>query len=1615
MATLTRQQRMLFDELHNSRLEDFKTFNKKSYRGIWNSVIEKYPESAHFIYELLQNADDAEATKVYIIVNRHEMIFKHNGKKHFDVTPEDAVPVGDINSITGIGDSSKIETENKIGKFGVGFKAVFQYTDTPEIYDDYFKFKIENYIVPTLLPYDHPEREEGETLFLFPFKNEDTAYNEIIRKLENLDNPILFLRNLQKIVWRIDRKKNTIGDELSYGKALLEKEKYKDGTYLEKYKLTDSNGSRTIFLFSENIEITEENKILPISVGFFYDDKEKKLITNTQQNIFCFFPTKETFKACFISHGPFLLTDNRQNLKPNEEYNKTIIGYIAELAAHAVLHLRDYGIEHDNYLIDENLTEIIPEYKYKHSWYGNSLDEIFEEPIKQAFADILFSEEIIMSRSNTYLKLEDAYIAAPRELEGLLSQKQMSSILIYAEEDDDKKVADFMKWELSQNISRRDDDIFEDVNEFSSEYFGRSITANFMEKQDFRWVIRLYNFLRSAAPKLWKILDKNTPQYKLVFRSAPIIKTQKGQWVSAFLDSTTPNVYLPLKKKDISSDYNFVAEEYLKNERALKFFEELNIKEPDELDYIQSIILNKFRGEEFDIDNDDIISDFGVIYSYYKRIQENSKRQEFVELIKNRIYLVSVAGYLERPESMYFKIPQLESYFSYTEEVNYLDMDFYDSVVSKYEKDEITNFMALLGVHRYPKMQSLRRYNKYFVSLPTRELIRTYDISEYQIDDFVLEHFNEIIDNNIDEELSIYLWNDILPGLNFNDYGRLTYRYRRKYARTYSIDYYESSFKCDLINKPWVYNIHGELVSPKELCQEDLAPEYNRNNGLIDFLKIQKRERPIILEMGGTEEQQNDYDFGKSIKEEYGSELSEDEMRQALSKAMEEKRARQQKIQVSVQDAEDEEDESNNSNNEIEEESIESKLNKKWEKKANELITRPHSSPNMENSLPEYAQNNQEEQSVQPFFDNKSPRDRSQQSSSSNSDVEKKFKAKEEEAKEKAEKTSELLQILELLNNENKFTFKWYKLLMELMHANRTESVNRHIQIDFTEWSYICSDKILHLTNPSLPIPQWVSESESFAITSLGREPKKIEGVIVKTDDTSVDIAIERTKVLDDICANAKAIRLTAENSSNFIDSLEKRFLQLGFDDDYDMNEHLTKNIKFIYGPPGTGKTTRVVEIISDILKAPSKKTNILVLTPTNKAADVVSLKMVDDDVCYNYLTRFGATESLYLIEDAAIVSNRDQTDMDFLDHNIVVTTAARYAYDYLQPDDTFICDYPWDYIIIDEASMIDILTVTYILYRGANSNIIISGDPKQIQPVAQNDMPTYNVYDLVGLHGFADALNRYKRYPVIPLTVQHRSIDSIGRIVSKFAYDGIVQSDPNRSPQKALKLDALDISDVNFMGFDIKDFDNIYGLTAIKQSAFHVYSAIFTYNMVGYVAEQIKKKYPNSHYTIGIVCPYKAEADAIKLMLENKSLDNDCCSISCGTVHSFQGDECDIMFVVLNPPARCSSSSHINNENILNVAMSRARDYIFFVLPKDQVPGFTRKNDIGRLRDSKTSRIMYCSDVEKSIWGASNYIESNTHVTCHMPVNVYYEHLSRYDVRIADDALDIKINDNIN
>ena len=204
MATnISNDERTLFDILRKDKLEDSRTFSKSSNRGLWKTIIEQYPESAHFIYELLQNANDAKATYVKIILSKKGIVFKHNGTIQFSITSLDSKPVGHINAITSIGDSSK-DGLNTIGKFGIGFKSVFTYTDTPEVYDDKFWFRIENYIVPTLLNDDHHLREDGETLFWLPFRanEEEQSYKEIYKKVRWLDNPILFLDSLELVEWK---------------------------------------------------------------------------------------------------------------------------------------------------------------------------------------------------------------------------------------------------------------------------------------------------------------------------------------------------------------------------------------------------------------------------------------------------------------------------------------------------------------------------------------------------------------------------------------------------------------------------------------------------------------------------------------------------------------------------------------------------------------------------------------------------------------------------------------------------------------------------------------------------------------------------------------------------------------------------------------------------------------------------------------------------------------------------------------------------------------------------------------------------------------------------------------------------------------------------------------------------------------------------------------------------------------------------------------------------------------------------------------------------------------------------------------------------------------------
>jgi hypothetical protein len=139
---------------------------------------------------------------------------------------------------------------------------------------------------------------------------------------------------------------------------------------------------------------------------------------------------------------------------------------------------------------------------------------------------------------------------------------------------------------------------------------------------------------------------------------------------------------------------------------------------------------------------------------------------------------------------------------------------------------------------------------------------------------------------------------------------------------------------------------------------------------------------------------------------------------------------------------------------------------------------------------------------------------------------------------------------------------------------------------------------------------------------------------------------------------------------------------------------------------------------------------------------------------------------------------------------------------------------------------------------------------------------------------------------------------------------------------------------------------------------------------------------------------------------------------IQVGTIHGFQGDECDIVIVVLNPPPSITSNQQmfLNKQNILNVAISRARDYLLILIPDEHTEDVQNLHKVTRMEwlvKSKGAFIEYSSHaIEAVIWGNPHFLEENTFSTGHQMVNVYVKPERYYEVRSDDSAIDVQIHD---
>lgn len=1551
---MTEQHQIWFDKLAKDREDSAKTLEKPSMRGIKNSVVEKYSDQAHFIYELLQNANDAEATKSSFQLNNDGLYFRHNGKILFSVSnPEtedqdkENNTLGHINSITSIANSNK--TESSIGKFGVGFKAVFQYTETPRIYDPNFQFKIDRFIIPVKLDSDLSDRPKDETVFYFPFNKSEMpaekAYSDILEKLKKLVYPTLFLSDLQEVKWQAEN--NEVGE---YTKKRIKQEKT-DNIIYERIELNQQVGldqtNEKLYLFSR---LTREHN-LNYSVGYFLGEKNK--LIPKQLSAFCFFPTKETTNLNFILHAPFLLTDSREGIHRSKEHNIKMVDLLSQLAADSLLILKELN------LINDDIFEIIPYKDYIE--YGNEdFFNGFYQKIKQTFK----TEAILPTKEGTFTNKQNAYWAVSPDLTDLFSNEQLAELVknenakwVFTTigRTKDKKITDYIDGGSEMSWNRKDPNLIKSNMDFENK-IADLITSSFIASQSNDWLHRFYEYLSERK------------SYQDKFKTKPIFRDTQGNAVAAFERNGNELhgiLFFPLEETSLT--YKTIATELLKNKKTKEFIENFGVKKPSLKDEIYYHILPLYETNE----SINTRPHFKIFFKFWK---EEGRPEDFINLIKDKPFVLyktkdNETKFRGKASDIYYPTAELKKYFETKPATKFVDLeDYYTFITDEKEQQILKEFLLKLGVGELPRI-----IDETILDIDTiSDVVINYDLQwsnkDKKIIKKTIDGLKEIL-IEITLEKSILVWSFLSNLISKKSADIFMSKYVYSYYGTKSKPIIYGDIELLQYNNKWLFSKNKQRVSPDDITINELADSYERNIELEHLLGF----KPTVV-----------LTEAERIAQKFESEAEAEEARKALEEKREKENRKAERkksgthIEVGTADLED---------------AIESLDN------LSETVSRPKTEKEKTNTLPDFDEDEELAEAI---------------------DI----------AKQKIELKKERQILANSLNESKKYSYDWFKAYLKLLNTyGEKQDTQKQKSISFQEIKpYKADNKYFLLRGASSYISPEIENANDFKISLVfgngKRENITVEGVSKKGQDLLIYC---REPISDNTISqlsNIFKIEINFTPVIDLLDRLENAFENRNYIDPWENIEEAMPSLNYIYGPPGTGKTTTLCNNINEIL-ATNTNAKFLVLTPTNKASDVVCKKLqeINPDICAVRLSSPTDPE----LEGYEIY--RDTLEDDGMQRiDVVASTIHRLPYFEIR-DVGLLFQYNWDYVIFDESSMTGLHYITFAIMAlfktNPNTNLIIAGDPKQIPPVVEIDekelenfdFQDENIYKMMNLESFNPSEQKVRKNDTIQnLDTQYRSIQQIGQLFSELSYSSLLKHDRATNREKAKQLPEkfrnLISSNVAFVDVPLNQDNSIYRVNKLLYSSYHTYCAILVSEIIKYFDSTDESE----QWTIGVIAPYKAQAMLLNKLITSYGISENVKVIS-DTVHGFQGDECDIVFFVCNPNNYYYSGHEkalLSKEYIYNVAISRAKDYLIVLHPYTAIPnnpfinkiGHSYKNNFGNIK------ILEAKDIEKTLFNDSNFIEKNSYVSGHENINVFGLSEMKYFIKANDTAIDIQLRD---
>lgn len=766
-------------------------------------LADRYDDRTHFIFELLQNAEDALGRRgawtgqrrVEFKLTADSLVLSHFGQPFNEA---------DVRGVCGIAESTKDQTS--IGRFGIGFKSVYTFTKRPEVHSGVEDFAIEGFVRPVRLPVR--QRHADETQIVLPLLPEDeSAQGEIAEGLQRLGaGALLFLRHINEINWSVEG--GASGMYLRSPPEVL-------GPGVQRVTvLGQETGQDEVdenwLVFHRDVAAPDGKVIGRVEVAFFLEAVEDEpgrwaVQPLDSSPLVVFFPTVVTTHLGILVQGPYRTTPSRDNIPRADAWNQHLVKETAVLLVEAIRWLRD------GEMLDTAALRSLPLDRAKFA-EGSMFAPLFDA-VRQAF----LGERLLPGLGGEYVAAGGAKLARSAALRDLFTPAQVSTLF-------DEPVEDWLAGDITAD---RTPELHRyliqqlDIKELTPELVVPRLGREFLEAQADEWIVGLYEFLSGQKAMRRQI------------EAMPLIRLEDGKHVLP-RDKGKASAFLP---SAIETGFQTVRRSVCSTPDARSFLISLGITEPDPVDDVILNLLPKYPKDQVDVEDDEYAADIERIRSAYGT-DSKTQREKLVAALRETQFVMVIdtgdgEGYVSTPDDVYIATDRLKQLFDGVAGVFVVD-DAYDCLRGEAMRELLEACGALRCPRPIPNPQTLSWDERKELRRQAGKL-ETSGIND-RVDDWVLRGFDELLAllPSLSPEQRVerarLIWESLGDLEDRRGRGTFDGLYSWSHYGNYKKEF-PAAFIRQLTAESWVPGANGELFPP----------------GLVVFETLGWRANPFLL------------------------------------------------------------------------------------------------------------------------------------------------------------------------------------------------------------------------------------------------------------------------------------------------------------------------------------------------------------------------------------------------------------------------------------------------------------------------------------------------------------------------------------------------------------------------------------------------------------------------------------------------------------------------------------------------------------------------------------------------------------------------------------------------